>query len=610
MNLKQIEAYLLKSCTNGPASGCAAGTGLTAIHKAIFVHKTNPPKDKMAKDLAEFYAKKENIEAIWNELNECERDFVTYIVQYDGTEYRPTTIEYAKKHNFTLETENMWGGKERVYDSNWRYAHYLFLHMLKNAFPKTKATMLFPSGKDTPPFVKDVLESIVPPFRFEYEEISPAKDNYVICREHRLGDFAAVVRFVSGEKLKAKKDTYDITKAKLAKLAETAGFDEVCDKEGKFCTPKEAKRNNDFKVATPLFVLAANSGLVDVALSGDVSPGRRSPQLLALSNHELAKKLFADYMRKNKIYELHYITYVTAYDGNFNIEWDECRKPIIKLLKNCPVEKFIRFEDFDKYARIFCGNFFRRLVRCAIMLKGYDFGYNYWGSYEPDWDECESQIIRLILSFLCAIGMVDIAYSENVVRIKEGDDFCVGISAFRITKLGAWIFGLSGIYEASEEISRPDSLEGGLVVLPDYSVVISGLKCRIEHETYLSKFLTKVTNDEHAAVYKIDFQSAIRAFDLGITPQKVLSYLKSASDKPIPDNVIRSFNDWQAKTGRVKIKTITMLQTDDPLLLEEIRHIKGMDTIIVHELKNAVSIIGGTENKAKTLIEKNGWLVN
>ena len=548
--IEKIEEYL-SACTIGKASDGADGTGLNTVHQRIFNHKSNITKTQAVNDLAEFYANEQNVIDIFYGLSECERDFVSYIVQYDGNEFLPATVEYAKKYNFALEYTTKWGYKKNLLD-DYKYSKLKFLSLLNQRFPGTKSVVLFPSGKDMPTFVFKILKKIIEPMKFEYGEYVPQKNDYIICRENKIGDFAALVRLAGSESFKVKEDTFDLTKAKLAKIAEIPGFEEVCDNNGKFCTPKEAKRGNDFKVAQSVFVLAANSGLLDIDGGGNVSPGKNSLEMLSLPRHELAKRLFEDYMKENRIYELHYIMYVTTYDGDASIKWHNCRKPIIDLLKNCPTEKFIRFEDFDKYAKIFCGNFFRKLLWCAAMIKGYSrpdyYGY---GKHEPDWDECEAQIIRLILSFLSAVGMVDIAYTENIPRIKYADDdYCVGISGFRITKLGAWILGITDKYEASETAEIQND-EGELLVQPDYSVIISGLKPRIEHESYLSKFLTKISQDDNAAVYRLDFQSAIRAFDIGITPQKIKAYLKKAGSKPLPENVERSLDDWQTKIGRV-----------------------------------------------------------
>jgi len=590
------------------ASGCATGTGLTAVYKRIFRNSKNVVKAEMIRALSMFYVDKKNILNIWNTLTGCERDFITYIVQCGGKEYLPATLACAKKHNVSLDYEVRFGYKKNIVEYS-DYLYLKFLHLLTQHIPGTKTPLLFPSGKDLPPFILEVLQTVIEPLKCEYNKYIPTKTDYIICRENRLGDFAAVVRFAGSEQLKVTVGTFALTKSKLVKLSETIGFEEVCDKDGRFCAPRDAKRNNDFKVAPLLFALAANSNLVDVTTEGDVLPGKQSTNLLMKPFHELAKKLFADYAKENRICELHYITYITAYGGERWIKWNECRKPIFELLKKCPVETFVKFEDFNKYAQFFCGNFFRRMLNFAVTVKGYNFGYNHWGGYNPNWNECEAQIIRLILSFLSTIGMIDIAYTQNTPRIEyDDDDFCVGIAGFRITKLGAWILGMTNKYEASTAVNTLND-EGELLVLPDYSIVLSGLKCRIKHEIYLSRFLTKVSTDENASVYKLDFKSAIRAFDNGITPLKIERYLKDASSKTLPDNVKRSLADWQTKVGRVKIRELMVLETDDALLLEEIKHIKAMNNLILGDLHHAVILDNDSKKKAKTIIEKNGWIV-
>jgi hypothetical protein len=561
----------------------------------------------MVKDLAIFYADKKNILDIWNSLNVCERDFITYFVQYGGKEYLPTTVEYAKKHNISVEYKTGSGYNRSILDE-YDYSYLKFLHLLTRHIPETKAVLLFPNGREMPSFIFEVLQPIVEPMKYKYEKYVSTKADYVICRESRIGDFASIVRFAGSEQLKVKEGTYDITKAKLVKLSETIGFEEVCDREGTFCALKEAKRNRDFKVAPLLFALAANSQLLDIDTTGNVSPGKQSTDQLIMPPHELAKKLFNDYIHENKIYELHYATNVTSYDREKWIKWDECRKTITLLLKTCPTETFIKFEDFNKYAKIFCIDFFRRLL--YYYIGGYSFSYSHVGSYDSMWDEREAQIIMVILSFLSALGMIDIAYTQNVRRTKYSYEyFYVGISGFRITKLGAWILGMTDKYEAST-VATVRNDEGELLVLPDYSIIISGLKCRIAHEIYLSRFLTKISSDDNASIYKLDSKSIIRAYDNGITPMRLKKYLEKTTSKAFPDNIERSLTDWQAKVGRVKIRELTVIETDDKLLLEEIKHIKAMGGIINGDLPYAVILNKDSKKRAKTLIEKNGWLVD
>jgi hypothetical protein len=625
MTKEQIERYLIENCNVNAPDGAVAGTGIKEIWSKIYNNgkTSNIHKNDVALALAEWYADEQNIIGIWNGcdfglfreagLNDTEKEFISVYVQYNGSEFLPTTRAIAEKHGIEIKNtgKNRWSGymERDFWDGRpgYSYAHLRFLHLIKQEFPDTKAVYLFPGGKGIPPFVLSVLKEIIPPMTFEYPEFIPAKTDTLICREKRVADIAAVVRFAGSEQLKVKSGTFDITKAKLAKMAESIGFKEVCDDNGKFSTPREVKRINDLRVALPLFLLAANSGLVEVQHDLSVKPSVNSVAFLSRPMHEVARELFKDYLNSECIYETHYITYIAIYDGEYSIPWSTVRLPIMKLLQTCPVGQFIDYRDFEKYALIFCGDFFRDNTQSTVFVRG--FSSSYYGSYTPDWSECEAQIVRLLLSFCGALGMLDIAYTEHVRGFKfERDDYRVGISGFRITPLGAWILGMTEKYDAPETVLQ--SAEGELIVQPDHTVMISGLKERVEHETYLSKFLTKVSVDDNVAVYKIDFAGIVKAFDQKIIPTQIKDYLKSASGKPLPVNVIRSLDDWQAKVGRIKIRSVTILETDDDLLLQELIHIKGMDRYTADILKHAVVIEDEAKRKIKTFAEKNGWVVD
>ncbi|MCL1792192.1 MAG: helicase-associated domain-containing protein [Peptococcaceae bacterium] len=601
---EQIAKYLYDKCIMGASSDRVNGTGLSAIYRSVSHSKKSPLKPQIIKELSVFYANKQNIINIWQSLSACEQDFVGYIVRYGGKEHLPTTLEYAKKHNFKLEYINKWGRQSNYLDDH-HYSQLKFLHLLKREYPKSKATVLFPSGRAMPAFVLNALKPIMEPVAFDYQDFKPSKKDLLICREDRIADFAAIVRVAAGEQLKVKTGTFHLTKAKLAKLSEIIGFEEVCEREGKFCTPKEAKNHNDFLVAQPFFTLAANSGLLDINQEGFVSPGKQSTKLLALPLGKLAQTIFRDYCADNHIRELSQIHHVTNH-GEW-INWHECRKAITELLKTCPVGKFVSFKEFNNNAKLFCGNFMMRAFDRLAATRGYDYGYVYRCNFERDWNECEAPVIIRILAFLSAIGIVDIAYQEappdNMIL---GNDCHYSISGLRITTLGAWLLGLANKYTPSQTTSAATD-DGELIVLPDYSVVISGLKCRVDHEVYFSRFLTKVSVDATAAVYKLDFPSVIRAYDQNITPLQIKTRLAETSVKPIPDNVARSLDDWQTKIGRIKIRTLTILEADDALLLEEIKHIRGMDKIITDDLSHAVIIGGDQQKKVKALIERNGW---
>ncbi|MCL1913207.1 MAG: hypothetical protein FWG10_04870 [Eubacteriaceae bacterium] len=332
IDIDKIAIYLDSRCTLSPRQGSPKQTGLEPIHKTVFNNKSFAPKEHIVEALATFYANKKNIRGIWDSLTEIEREFLTPIVHTKGKEFLPTTIETTKRHNLSFEFENSWGQNTSVLD-NCRFANLIFLHLLEINNIQSKAPILFPNGREMPWFVVDALDDAVGKFQYEYTEYVPNKKDIIICREGRLSDFAALTRLAASERFKAKPKTYDITKAKLAKMPLAIGFDEVCDRDGKFCSPKEARRNNDFKVALPMFLLAANSGLLDIDSEGDTTPGKESADMLSWAYSELAKIMLQDYMRSDMIYELAYVTYIRAYDGNSWIQWPEARQSMLSLLK-------------------------------------------------------------------------------------------------------------------------------------------------------------------------------------------------------------------------------------------------------------------------------------
>jgi hypothetical protein len=620
MTKEQIMLYLNEKCTLLAPEGAAKGTGLREIWSMIFNNGKiiNLPKPDVVNRLAEWYADKQNIIDVWNGvstglidipgLSDIEKEFIAIYVQRDGDEFTASTKAIAQKHKITPpEEKNNYYSRYSDFYSSYNTRYLRFLHLIINQYPKTKAVCLFPGGKEIPPFILPVLKEIISPWRFEYPEYKPAKTDHIICREHRTADFAGVVRFAGSEKLKVKEGTFDITKAKLAKMALSIGFDEVCDNNGQFCTPKDATHTNHFMVALPLFLLAMNSELIEVNEDLSVIPKEEAVAFLSRPMHEVARDLFNEYLRSGDICETHYITSIALSNGEDHINWNAVRFPILRLLQSCPVGQFISYAEFERNALIACGGFFNDQVYGQVYVRGYSSSY--YGRYTPDWSECEAQIIRLILSFCGALGVLDIAYTERIKGFKfENNDFHIGISGFRITPLGAWILKLKTDYDAPATVLQ--SADGELIVQPDHTVMISGLRKRIEHEIYLSNCLSKVSLDDNVAIYKIDFAGIVKAFDQNITPLEIKTYLEIASDKPLPENVQRSFDDWHTKVGRVKIRNVTVLETDDELLLQELIHIKSMDKYTSDVLKHAVVIKDDvSKKKVKSLSEKNGWLV-
>jgi hypothetical protein len=604
---QQIKDFLMGG-TMTAANNCAAGTGLTSVGSRVFPGRKLKGKEDVVKALSEYYADGSNIAGIFNSLDDFDKELVTRAVQFDGGSHIPTFDKLAAKYGIEYKPEHPWRSQK---DSLNLY----FLHLIKQANPETKATLLFPGGRRIAPFVLSALKKLVPPLSYEYQTFSPGKGERVICRENRLSDIEAIVRFCAGTRVKVNAGNLDVSKSSLAKAREAIGFDEICDDGlGGFCDIEEAKKSIDTRVAQPLFALLLNSGLIEVgAKDGCAGASRQTLEMLAKPPHELAKQIFDDYMRQNGICESHYLTGVIVRDGEAYIKWNEARAAVVDILKTCPIGEFIDYADFEKYMSIFRRDFIWRLTD-SIEVRYFDGEHN--RNEYAYWENCYVHFIRVILTFLSAIGVADIAYTEKSQYLNdwggnysnpEDRSFCVGVSGVRLTRLGAWIIGAAESYEAMPE--RKKEAKGGMVVNDDFTVAINSLRERIRHETYLSRFLSKVSDDENAAVYKIDFAGIVRAYDQGVTPDELEDYLNWEADRAMPKNVADVFAQWRGKAGKIRIRTVTLLETDDRALLGELRGIKTISNNTSEVVENAVVINDANKKRIKAAAEKNGWLV-
>jgi hypothetical protein len=225
---------------------------------------------------------------------------------------------------------------------------------------------------------------------------------------------------------------------------------------------------------------------------------------------------------------------------------------------------------------------------------------NSYYDYEVSWDRYEHPLIYTILSFFGAIGMIDIAWGENTdVSADIGQRTPV---AFRLNPLGAYVLGLSDAYSVPAEPKA--KIEGGFTVLPDYTIVVPDSANRLKHELYFEKLFTKVSATDEASVYRLDFETAVRAADSGLAIADLRKYL-SASDKPMPENVAAALNDWGKQVGRIRLRQVTILECDDAALLEEVIRYKGMGEWVKEKIPAAVVVEDGATKKIKKAIEKN-----
>jgi hypothetical protein len=412
---------------------------------------------------------------------------------------------------------------------------------------------------------------------------SVPEDGVFVSRENRTGDFAAMVKWCNTNKASVTANGL-LSKSPAIKIWKQCGYAEISYDSG---TPVENVRTlQKLCVTFPLYVLSVIGGLL-VVTENIACPGAKAPRLLNQQDNELIRRLYESYLSSQKWDEISVMQGIKAKRGH---KPNEARVNLAEELKLCPVGRAASVEQFEKYLRFSNADWARKDSRYVVNAGG----GNYY-SYDAEWDNYEKPLLRLILTFFGALGMLDICYGC-------GESGVVAPVYFKITPLGAWVLGLTPEYNPT--VKREQKIKGGFTVLPDYSVIVPESMSRLEHEMFFERLLTKVSATEQSTIYRLDFESCARAIDMDIGIDRLQSYL-SASEKPLPDNVVRALDDWRQQSRRINLRRVTVIECDDALLLEELLHYRGMGAYIKDKLVAAAVIDDDSVGKVKKLIEKN-----
>jgi hypothetical protein len=188
-------------------------------------------------------------------------------------------------------------------------------------------------------------------------------------------------------------------------------------------------------------------------------------------------------------------------------------------------------------------------------MRGDDFD---WEDFEnTQWETVHISVLDILMD-LMVLGLVDCVFAT-----WDGEELPVGV---RVNASGTQIF-------------RPSvaaSAQNSFVVLPDYSVVLTGERERQRHAAYLGKFLDTVSSDALVTVFRLSFAGMARALAQGISIQKILDYFKIHATKSVPGNVETQMREWSEAGQKIRIRKeeVVFVQCEDPYLLAEIKSIK------------------------------------
>jgi len=546
------------------------------------------PKSKVetVSALYRFYTDSESIAMICAGLTKYEKALLTCIVQSKYSPLEDDIKMIADVHGIKKKSGYY------SYDNNYKSRY----------FPKGSVLFALFVDDTVPDVFKAYLDRVTPPYVREFFPCTVEnEDEYesVIDRENRYRDFDMLVSFINTNKVAATKAGGYMNKTSLLKFSNIAGYGDICN-----CEPEgiENIRNaGEAIVSYGMVQLLRCASVIDI-VQGKFVLSSKASAYAALTMPEKAKFLFNAYMSNSNgiIDECARISAAKLRFSKTVYNLTGPRRAVVDFLKECPLNQWVEFNKFSKEIRkanitLFDG------VGNVLIRDDYSNQYYYYAGWN-DFEYCAISV--MLMEYLATLGAVDVLAEFASHSEYDYGAFAYETKYFRVTDLGYYLFGLTDTYTEKESTTSEQGAKG-FVVQPNFDIVVPNGPERMRHELFFDRFADKTVSDDEVSVYKLDFKCMVNALNIGLYVREISSYCEAFSNMPVPDNVKTAFSEWEAQSNRIRIRTVTIIEADDPYLIEEIKNYRGMGNLSEGKVASVLVLEPNAEKKAKTLIEKN-----
>ena len=230
------------------------------------------------------------------------------------------------------------------------------------------------------------------------------------------------------------------------------------------------------------------------------------------------------------------------------------RLVIAEALAQCPVGRWVRFDEFSRFLRASSLDFDITRDPWRLYIAESHYGsLGYAGCH--DWGILQGRyLLCLLFEYVATLGMIDVAFAHpdgvrtDFAALWGTDEMAWlsrydGLQYFRLNPLGAYCLGLATQYEPS---TPPGS--ASLSVFPDR---------RLCANTPLSPderlVLETWANAESDAVWRLDRDRILAAVESGHDADGLRRFLAERDDQPLPETVEGFLRD--AERGARALRT-------------------------------------------------------
>ena len=226
------------------------------------------------------------------------------------------------------------------------------------------------------------------------------------------------------------------------------------------------------------------------------------------------------------------------------------RETIDDALRACPPGQWVMIDDFSRFIRATDDTFSVSTDPWKLYIAEREYG-SLGDNGSDGWNILEERyLLVLLFEYAATLGMVDVAFVNPAgARNDFGDlwgtddlDYLSrydGLRAFRLTPLGAYVFGDDVAYEA-------ESVQGNatLTVLPELNILVQGELN--EEECFVLRVWTAQRPD---GGWHLDTAKTIETLENGQNISVLRGFLESRSTEPLHERAV-AFLERCAKNSR------------------------------------------------------------
>lgn len=217
---------------------------------------------------------------------------------------------------------------------------------------------------------------------------------------------------------------------------------------------------------------------------------------------------------------------------------DHRREVVSLALAECPVGRWVHFDDFSDYMRAAGFEFEVTYDPWRLYIADPEYGrlgysdFHNWGILQARYAMC------LLFEYCATLGMVDIAFTRpHFARYDYRDMWGAdqlyylsrydGLEYFRLNSLGAYCLGIASEYESTVPVRQTQ-----LTIFPDLRLRSKGSVPSAER-----LLIETFAEPEGTGVWRLDAAKSLESIESGHALGDLRDFLEESDEQPLPETV-------------------------------------------------------------------------